>query len=132
MKIVRRLMPLWVVGFLAGCATTRNEAVVIQAMDNGPAGLPPSSATASFRLPAGWSSTATDSKSQVAGRFSLCPRNMAHISRRPSMELLFGYLDSTVPYTQEGQARGYLEAIHHHSDDKVQIAHLGVVEHPAY
>jgi hypothetical protein len=48
------------------------------------------------------------------------------------MEVLFGYLDPSVPYTQEGQARGYLDAIHHHSDDKVEMVSVGVVEHPHF
>ena len=48
------------------------------------------------------------------------------------MEVLFGYLDPTAPYTQEGQARGYLDAIHHHSDDKVQMASVGVIQHPQF
>ena len=88
-------------------------------MDNGPAGLPPSSATASLILPAGWTGLASDPESRSAGRFSLCPESLMPVGGYPFMEVLFGYLNPTVPYTQDGQARGYLFAIHHHSDDKV-------------
>jgi len=103
MKLATGLMPLWVIGFLAGCATNRYGSVVMHAMDNGPAGLPRPSATASFKLPAGWSGTATDPNSQDAGRFSLHPARLTGDSGHPSMDVLFGYLDPTVPYTQEGR-----------------------------
>ena len=117
----------------AGCASTRPQPVVLRSMDNGPAGLPPSSATATFRIPVDWSSgMPTLPRSQSYGRFYLCPTRLTDVSGHPSMEVLFGYLDPTVPYTEEGQARGYLDAIHHHTDDKVQVARIGVVAHSQF
>ena len=49
------------------------------------------------------------------------PAGLVNLSGHPSMEVLFGYLDPTAPYTQEEQAGGYLEAIHHHEDDLVRM-----------
>jgi hypothetical protein len=57
---------------------------------------------------------------------------VSDVTGRSFMEVFFGYLDSTAPYTQEGQAHGYLDAIHSHSEEKVQMAHVGVVEHPQF
>lgn len=120
------------IALIAGCASTRPPSVVLHASDNGPAGLPPSPATASFMLPSGWAGLPDDPESRSTGRFSLCPASLSDVSGRPFMEVLFGYLDPTAPYTQEGQARGYLDAIHHHSDDKVQMASVGVIQHPQF
>jgi hypothetical protein len=132
MRAFAHLVPILLIAFVAGCASTRRLPAVLHAMDNGPAGLPSSSATASLILPSGWAGLASDPDSRSAGRFSLCPESLRDVSGRPFMEVFFGYLAPTAAYTQEGQAAGYLDAIHHHSDDKVQMASMGVVEHPQF
>ncbi|MGB8476845.1 MAG: hypothetical protein WCE61_22425 [Candidatus Acidiferrum sp.] len=132
MRTVACLRAILVIAVVAGCASTHPRSVVLHASDNGPAGLPPSPATATFVLPSGWAGLPGDAESRGTGRFSLCPKSLSDVSGRPWIEVFFGYLDPTVPYTQEGQARGYLNGIHHHSDDKVQLAGVGVIQHPQF
>lgn len=103
---------------------------VLHAWDNGPAGLPPSSATATFKLPKGWSGIRNDAEFHGSERYWLCPTNLIEVRNHPSIEVLFAYLDFTAPYTQLGQARAYLEATHRHADDAVKMREVGVVRHP--
>jgi len=97
-------------------------------MDNGPPGIPPSQATAAFRMPRGWTGIANDRQNHGSERFWMCPAPLVNVSGHPSMEVVFAYLDFTAPYTQEGQAGGYLDAIHHHEDDDVKMERVGDVE----
>ena len=119
------------VAILLICCTSAvaSEDPVLRACDNGPPGIPPSSATATFKVPTAWSEIRLDPKYGGSERYSLCPTELLYVDNRPTIEVLFGHLDFSVPYTQLGQARGYLKATHHLVDDKVRMRRAGVVHH---
>ena len=106
-----------------------SEDPVLRAWDNGPPGVPPPSATATFKVPEGWSEIRLDPKYGGSERYSLGPTELLDVDNRPAIEVVFAYLDASAPYTQLGQARAYLKATHHLVDDKVKMRRAGVVNH---
>ena len=81
------------------------------------------------KVPEGWSEIRLDPKYGGSERYSLCPTKLLDVSNRPVIQVVFAHLDFTVPYTQLGQARGYLEGTHKLVDDKVKMRRVGVVNH---
>ena len=122
-------MRLWILILIAPSLAVASEDPVLHAWDNGPPGIPPSSATATFKVPKGWSEIRLDPKYGGSERYSLCPTELLDTGDRPVIQVLFAYMDFTAPYTQLGQARSYLEATHRHADDKVRMRRVGVVHH---
>ena len=125
-------MRTWLLILITPSLAFASEDPVLRAWDNGPPGVPPPSATATFKVPKGWSEIRHDPKYGGSERYWLCPTGLLNVDNRPAIEVLFAHLNFSVPYTQLGQARGYLKGTHKLVDDKVKMRRVGVVNHPEF
>jgi hypothetical protein len=81
----------------------------------------PGHTTATFRIPSGWSSIDSDVASKLDPlAWGIAPKGQSgrHVC---VIDLHYYLLDPDQPPDAQGQAKSYLESIHHHSDDRVTM-----------